>query len=122
MHKLVIEHLEDSTKALLHFINSYDTLEEQVTAWLKDDSEEQLEINAAYTHSQRFEQEFHKKTSKKSIKELVPKEFHEFLLVFDEKAASRLPESKRWDHKIDLKEGFTPKLSKIYPLTMAEET
>ena len=74
LHESIIENLENSTKTLLHYLNSHDTLEEQIGAWLKDDSEEQVEINAAYTHSQRFEQEFHKKIPKKSIEERVPKE------------------------------------------------
>ena len=40
------------------------------------------------------------------VKELVPPEYHEFLDVFDEEKANRFPESRKWDHKIDMKEGF----------------
>lgn len=40
LHESIIENLENSTKTLLHYINSYNTLEEQISAWLKDDSEE----------------------------------------------------------------------------------
>ena len=80
-----------------------------------------MKINAAFTHSQRLEQEYQGKIKSKPIKHLVPKEFHDYLSVFDIKAASRLPVSRPWDHKIDLKEDFVPKSSKVYPLTRAEE-
>ena len=45
---------------------------------------------------------------------MVPKEYHEFLNVFSEEKAARFPESKPWDHKIDMKEGFEPKAFKNY--------
>ena len=55
------------------------------------------------------------------VKELVPPEYHEFLDVFDEEKANRLPESRKWDHKIDMKEGFEPKAFKNYNLTPEEQ-
>ena len=53
-----------------------------------------------------------------SAKELVPKDLHDFLDVFDEERAGRLPKSQPWDHKI---EGFEPKSFKNYNLTPAEQ-
>jgi hypothetical protein len=61
------------------------------------------------------------KQEKKPIEELVPPAYHKYLKVFSEQAADRLPERKAWDHKIDLKTGFIPKSSKIYPLNPEEE-
>ena len=55
------------------------------------------------------------------VKELVPPEYHEFLDVFDEEKANRFPESRKWDHKIDMKEGFEPKAFKNYNLTPEEQ-
>ena len=55
------------------------------------------------------------------VTELVPLEYHEFLDVFDEDKANRFPESQRWDHKIDMKEGFKPKAFKNYNLTPEEQ-
>ena len=55
------------------------------------------------------------------VKELVPPEYHEFLDVFDEEKANRFPESRKWDHKIDMKEGFEPKAFKNYNLTLEEQ-
>lgn len=82
---------------------------------------EDIWIDVALTHSQAFELKYKEVEEEKAIEDRVPKAYHEFLSVFDEKAASRFPESRPWDHKIDLKEGFEPKSSKVYPLTQAEE-
>jgi len=58
---------------------------------------------------------------KKPLNEMIPKEYHDFLDVFDEEKASRFPTSKVWDHKIELKEGFIPKSGKIYNLSPQEQ-
>ena len=65
--------------------------------------------------------EENKKKTGKTDKELVPKEYHEYLDVFNEEKAARFPESKPWDHKIGMKEGFEPKSFKNYNLTLAEQ-
>src|SRR5271169_5168071 len=57
----------------------------------------------------------------KSPREIVPQEYHEYLDVFDEEKANRFPESRPWDHKIELKEGFEPKSFKNYNLSPAEQ-
>ena len=56
-----------------------------------------------------------------SVEEMVPPEYHEFLDVFDEQKENCFPESKDWDHKIDMKEGFEPKSFKNYNLTPEEQ-
>ena len=53
--------------------------------------------------------------------QIVPLEYHEFLDIFDEKWASQFPDRRPWDHKINLKPGFEPKLLKNYNLTPAEQ-
>ena len=50
-----------------------------------------------------------KKKTEKMDGELIPKEYHEYLDVFSEEKAAQFPESKSWDHKIEMKEGFKPK-------------
>jgi hypothetical protein len=55
------------------------------------------------------------------LRKKVPKEYHEYLNVFSEEAASRMPTRKVWDHKIELKEDFEPRSSGIYKLTPAED-
>lgn len=50
-------------------------------------------------------------------------EFHEFLDVFSEKKkAATFLEPQQWDHKIEMKDTFVPKLFKTYNLTPQEQT
>ena len=53
--------------------------------------------------------------------QIVPPEYHEFLYIFDEKRASQFPDKRPWDHKIDMKPDFEPKLFKNYNLPPAEQ-
>ena len=41
--------------------------------------------------------------------------------VFDKVTAERFPESRPWDHAIDLKEDFVPLDCKVYPMTLPEQ-
>ena len=42
--------------------------------------------------------------------EMVPRRFHKYLKVFEKKDSERMPMRKAWDHAIDLREGFVPKM------------
>ena len=55
------------------------------------------------------------------VEEMIPKEFHEYLDIFDEQKANWFPMSWPWDHKIEMKEGFEPKSFKNYSLTPQEQ-
>jgi RNase H-like domain found in reverse transcriptase/Reverse transcriptase (RNA-dependent DNA polymerase) len=61
------------------------------------------------------------KKQNKTDKQLVPAEYHKYLDIFSEEKAHRFPESRPWDHKIEMKEGFEPKLFKNYNITLAEQ-
>lgn len=76
-------------------------------------------IQTKMTMSQSLAQE--PEQPAKTLEEMIPKEYHEYLDIFDKKTSDRLPEHKPWDHKIELKEGFESKSHKIYPLTPREE-
>jgi len=80
-----------------------------------------IEINAKVTASQQLHFTHDKKKKEISLEERIPKEYHDFLDVFDEKKADRFPEERVWDHKIEMKDGFIPKLFKNYNLTPAEQ-
>jgi hypothetical protein len=41
--------------------------------------------------------------------------------VFDKETSERMPQRKKWDHAIELKEGFKPKKAKIYPMSPQEQ-
>jgi hypothetical protein len=81
-----------------------------------------LEAQKASNTAQRLAQESKKEDKPKTLEEMVPKRYHHYLSVFDEKEANRFPSSKPWDHAIDLKDDFTPKDCKIYPLSPVERT
>jgi hypothetical protein len=61
------------------------------------------------------------KETEKMDRELVPEEYHKYLDIFNEEKAHWFPESRPWDHKIEIKEGFEPKLFKNYNLTPVEQ-
>ena len=56
-----------------------------------------------------------------SVTEMVPPKYHKFLDVFDEQKANRFLESRPWDHKVEMKEGFEPKSFKNDNLTPEEQ-
>jgi hypothetical protein len=58
----------------------------------------------------------------KMDEQLVPAEYHKYLDIFSKEKAYHFPESRPWDHKIEMKEGFEPKSFKNYNLTLAEQS
>ena len=48
------------------------------------------------------------------LKTAIPKEYHDFLPLFDEVVARELPPHQSWDHSMPLKEGFVPPFGPIY--------
>jgi Reverse transcriptase (RNA-dependent DNA polymerase) len=61
------------------------------------------------------------KKTDKTDKQLVPAEYHKYLDILSEEKAHCFPKLRPWDHKIEMKEGFEPKLFKNYNLTLAEQ-
>lgn len=51
----------------------------------------------------------------KSIHEMIPKKFHQYLKVFEKKASERMPIQKPWNHVIDTRPRFEPRKAKIIP-------
>ena len=85
-------------------------------ATLDDEEREGLE----YIHQAKVEAPLAKKPVR-TPEELVPKCYHSYLDIFSEKAASRFPLRKPWDHAIDLKDTFTPKKGRLIPLSVKEQ-
>jgi hypothetical protein len=56
------------------------------------------------------------------VEELGPEKYHEYLSVFQKKESERMPLRKPWDHVIEMKEGFVLRKSKVYPLSLLEQT
>ena len=53
----------------------------------------------------------------KTMEEMVPRQFHEYLKVFLKKASERMLVRKPWDHAIEMKPGYEPKKAKNIPLS-----
>ena len=85
-------------------------------ATLDDEEREGLE----YIHQAKVEAPAAKKPVR-TPEELVPKCYHSYLDIFSEKAASRFPLRKPWDHAIDLKDTFKPKKGRLIPLSVEEQ-
>ena len=54
------------------------------------------------------------------IRKHVPKEYHNFLLLFKKALVKGLPPYRPYDHKIPLAEGFMPPFGPIYSLSRVE--
>ena len=54
------------------------------------------------------------------ITELVPPEYHDFLDLFSKKKGEALPPHRPYDHRINLKEGFTPPHRALYAMSRNE--
>jgi hypothetical protein len=100
-----------------------DTDNNILISYLEEMEDEELWINAKTNVAVELAIKESEQEKKPEIttKELVPEDLHEFLDVFDEKQADRFPDSRSWDHKIEMKEGFQPKSFKTYNLTPAEQ-
>ena len=85
------------------------------------DADDTTWINSKSTTATRIQAEINQQKVL-PLEEQIPKEFHEFLDVFSEEKAARFPESRTWDHKIELKETFVPKSFKTYNLTPEEQS
>ena len=77
-------------------------------------------IRAKTSISQSLAHE-HSAKEEKTFEDLVPEEYHNFRSIFEKKASERFPESRPWDHKIELKDTFVLKRAKLYPLGLKEE-
>jgi len=53
-------------------------------------------------------------------KKLVLEQFHKWIKVFGKKQSERMPIRKVWNHAIDVKEGFSLRKGKMYPLSREE--
>jgi len=54
------------------------------------------------------------------LKENIPAEYHEFLTLFSEALAKNLPPQRPYDHKIPLREGYTPPFGPLYWMSRTE--
>lgn len=77
-------------------------------------------IAATETTSSRLAQAYTKPPQDPD--ELVPAHLHNYMEVFSKESFDTLPESKPWDHAIELVSDPTPTNCKVYPLAPTEQT
>jgi hypothetical protein len=95
---------------------------ETILAVLKQERiPKELGINAKTNTAQELAMKESEKKKPKTLEEMIPAELMAYQDVFDKKKAERFPESRPWDHAIDLKPDFIPKDCKVYPLTVQEQ-
>src|SRR5277367_6507527 len=108
----------------LNPISDEDDDDDMVVSYLEEIKDDELWINAKMNIAVELAIKESEREGKKEIStdKLVPEDLHEFLDVFNEKQADRFPDSRSWDHKIEMKDGFEPKSFKVYNLTPTEQT
>ena len=106
----MIEEIPDDVEWKNQTINSID-----------DDIDRNVWINAKSTMAMEIQAEKNLKKKVLPLEEQIAKEFYDFLDVFSEEKAACFPESRPWDHRIELKDTFTPKSFKMYNLTPQEQ-
>ena len=82
-------------------------------------SEPDLYIQAKATAATTLAQQ--EKKTVVPLEDLIPKAYHSYLHLFDKKSSEHFPESRSWDHKIEMKEDFQPKVFKKYNLSPIEQ-
>jgi hypothetical protein len=83
--------------------------------------ENELWINSKENLATKLASEANQKKPDLTPEQLVPREYHDYLDIFDEDKANRFPDTRPWDHKIEMKTGFEPKSFKTYNLTPEEQ-
>ncbi|KAG2019800.1 hypothetical protein CC2G_005203 [Coprinopsis cinerea AmutBmut pab1-1] len=97
-----------------------------VMCLLEDETDEEGEtpvvwINAKTTTAQLLAAQEQEKKEKKTIDDILPEPYKKYRHLFEDRPETALPPHRKWDHKIDLKSGFVPKVFKTYQLTPAED-
>ncbi len=88
---------------------------EDIGSW-SEDTFDHLTI-ARYMPAQQMEHKYHQ-TEEVNV---LPPEYTAYKEAFEKKASERFPESRSWDHKIELREDFKPKKGKTYPLSPKQQ-
>ena len=105
-------HLNKTLNPVINKTDILTALEDEKETW----------INTKTSNAIEFHLQHDEKKEDLPLEEQIPKAYHKYLQFFDENKADRFPESRPWDNKIELKEGFQPKSFKSYNLTPEEQT
>jgi hypothetical protein len=79
-------------------------------------------VRALSTVSRHLAEAFAKNSKPKGFEDMVPMSLHSYADVSSEMAFDSLPERHKWDHAIELEHEPSPGFSKVYPMTLTEQT
>ena len=96
-------------------------LEEGDRIWATGLFPEAEQIRATASFSQKLAEGFRKNTTSTSFDERVPSYLRDFESVFSKDEFDELPQSKPWDHAVELTSDANPKTCKVYPLSVSEQ-
>jgi len=119
MPKIVEEEDKDALINRMQLtLNDNDTA---IIAFITGQTDNKLWINAKANVSTALASEQNLIKEEKTLDKMLPSELMDYRHVFDKTTVERFPESRSWDHAIDLKDDFIPKDCKVYPLTVPEQ-
>ena len=99
-----------------------DPLEEGDRIWATGLLPEPEYIRATASVSQRLAKAFKQNSEPPDFEKLVPPHLREFHSVFSKESFDDLPQSKPWDHAVELvPDANTSKSCKVYPLSVSEQ-
>ena len=78
-------------------------------------------VQASSTISQRLAEAFKRNSEPPDYEKHIPPYLRDFHSVFSKESFDDLPESKPWDHAVELIPDATPKSCKVYPLATSEQ-
>lgn len=89
--------------------------------WITGKMTTPMKIRAKLTKSQEISQQVFEQQKEEKFEDKFPETFNEFKPLFDEVKSHRMPESRPYDHKIELKPDWKPFDAKVYPLPPVED-
>ena len=100
---------------------SDEPLEEGDRIWATGLLPEPEYIRASSTISQHLAEAFKRNSEPLDYEKHIPPHLRDFHSVFAKESFDDLPESKPWDHAVELIPNATPKSCKVYPLALSEQ-
>jgi hypothetical protein len=83
--------------------------------FIRDNRQEKLRVYAVTIYDINKALEI-KDFQEKPLEPIIPKEYHEFLPLFDKVIAERLPPHRHYEHKFTWQNGFMPPFGPINSL------
>jgi hypothetical protein len=102
-----------------HLNQPANTLDEVLLEYLG--MENKLWINLKEKLATKLASEANQKKPDLTPEQLVPREYHDYLDIFNEDKVNQFPDTWPWDHKIEMRTGIEPKSFKTYNLTPEEQ-